>query len=701
MAACGFMLTSFALTHSTRVVAATSSAISSPVLAWGTNFFGEAGNDGAGDQHYCCASDPTLDPYNDYPVQATGVTDAVAVSAGGFSSAAIVRGHAADGTPDATKNTVWTWGDDHFGQLGARAPDTCREPEGGTTIARFPCAGQPVQVRGPGGNGELTGIVAVADGGRHVLALRDDGTVWAWGDDLAGELGVNPPSRPNPACPTVSEGSGSVLTGDQWCVPYPIQVPGLSGVTSIAAGDLYSVATVHQGGLGPDDAVWVWGDNTVGELGRGWDCDAGSPDPAGTCASPSPAEVPGLQGVNSVAAGSGGDIMAIVSGQAANGSDNRLWTWGGVNANGESGIAQRGSDAPPYSPIDSPTPVLDTSGAGFFTGAVAVSTGGDTVAIKYDPALQTTTVWDWGSGSAAASGTPEASGSGWPTPRQVRGPDGDGFLTGGVAVAAADDSSYMLKADGTVWGWGGDGYGQLAVSQPQTPKPFPVQARGIAGATAIAGGLWHVLALANTPPPSPPVAKQTVGNNPPALPFEQLPTTAAPIQPPQPPATVPVVNPGVAPSTVNQPPQPPAPGGSVTTQPVSSPAHAASPAQATAVQMPGLVQGSQLVTGTAPVPGSPGAVAPSVGDRPTPTDQLAMVRHEDAADAVSAVGIGAAAAGALIACLMATARARRPPAARPAPAWAPAGERPRPPAAPLKGDARRDDVTGPSGRSAP
>jgi RHS repeat-associated protein len=47
----------------------------------------------------------------------------------------------------------------------------------------------PVQVVGPSGSGYLTGIVAIAAGYRHAIALKNDGTVWAWGADNYGQLG--------------------------------------------------------------------------------------------------------------------------------------------------------------------------------------------------------------------------------------------------------------------------------------------------------------------------------------------------------------------------------------------------------------------------------------------------------------------------------------------------------------------------------
>ncbi|HPX11745.1 MAG TPA: hypothetical protein PKW20_05645, partial [Syntrophales bacterium] len=72
--------------------------------------------------------------------------------------------------------TVWAWGFNADGQLGD-----------GTDTDRW----TPVQVKGPGGAGFLAGVKAVTTGACHTLALKEDGTVWAWGFNYYGQLGDN------------------------------------------------------------------------------------------------------------------------------------------------------------------------------------------------------------------------------------------------------------------------------------------------------------------------------------------------------------------------------------------------------------------------------------------------------------------------------------------------------------------------------
>ena len=141
------------------------------------------------------------------PVQAIGLSDAIAVSTGQDHSLAL-----------KSDGTVWAWGDNGWGQLG-----------NGTDLDSY----IPVQVPG------LSDVVAIAAGSRFSLALKSDGTVWAWGLNEWGQLG------------------DGTLTDS--CTP--VQVIGLTNVTSIAASEMHSVAVKDNG------TVWVWGDNHYGELG--------------------------------------------------------------------------------------------------------------------------------------------------------------------------------------------------------------------------------------------------------------------------------------------------------------------------------------------------------------------------------------------------------------------------------------------------
>ena len=99
----------------------------------------------------------------------------------------------------------------------------------------------PVQVKSADGNSYLTDIIEIAAGSNHNLALAKDGTVWSWGYNYHGQLG-----------------NGTTANSS-----LPVKVIGVSDVVSIAAGYYNSFAVRKDG------TVWSWGYNNYGSLGLG------------------------------------------------------------------------------------------------------------------------------------------------------------------------------------------------------------------------------------------------------------------------------------------------------------------------------------------------------------------------------------------------------------------------------------------------
>ena len=95
----------------------------------------------------------------------------------------------------------------------------------------------------------LTGILAVAAGRAHSLALRADGSVVAWGANGQGQLGLGTQTNHNT----------------------PQAVSGLANVVAIAAAGDQSFAVRNDG------TVWAWGDNDLGQLGDGSNTDRSQP----------------------------------------------------------------------------------------------------------------------------------------------------------------------------------------------------------------------------------------------------------------------------------------------------------------------------------------------------------------------------------------------------------------------------------------
>ena len=385
--------------------------------AWGINTYGALGGD--------------LHPERDAPVRVlgsggTGTLDGIiSVSAGFFHS----LGLKSDGT-------VWAWGRNNFGELGDN-----------TTTDRW----TPVQVLGPSGAGTLTGVIAISAKGYHSLALKSDGTVWAWGDNRFGQVGNNTTTQSNAPVQVVGPGGTGTL----------------SGIVAIAAGDIHSLA------LKSDGTLWAWGVNQWGELGDNTTTNRSAP----------------VQVLDSGGTGALSNVVAISANAAhslALKSDGTVWSWG-YNFYG-----QLGNNTTTNSSI--PLQVLGPGGAGTLSGIVSIAAlEGSSIALKSDG-----TVWAWGDNGSGQLGDNTKTQRNAPV--QVLGPGGSGFLTGVIAISGHAADSRALKSDGTVWGWGNNHNGQLGDNTTGNDRLTPVQVRGpggsgfLTGMTEIGSGSEHGLA---------------------------------------------------------------------------------------------------------------------------------------------------------------------------------------------------------------
>jgi len=206
------------------------------VWAWGFNRYGNLGNGVRTD--------------SSTPVQVLGLTEIVAVT-----------GRAAL----KSDGTVWCWGPNLDGQIG----NGTTSQTGQTT---------PIQVR------NLTEVITIASGGSHNIALKADGTVWAWGNNLSGEIG----------------------DGTSTNRYRPVQVSGLTGVKAIATAHWHNVA------LKTDGTVWCWGYNNFGQIGDGT-----------TTTRRTPVQVSGLSGITAIEVGNFINVAIKTDGTA--------WAWGRNN----------------------------------------------------------------------------------------------------------------------------------------------------------------------------------------------------------------------------------------------------------------------------------------------------------------------------------------------------------------------------------
>ena len=133
---------------------------------------------------------------------------------------------------------VWATGYNNQGQLGD-----------GSNVNKS----NPVQVTDSSGNA-FANVAAIAAGNQHTIFLKSDGSVWATGRNVEGQLGDgSTASKSNPV--QVSDSSGNAL----------------ANVAAIAAGYYHTIF------LKSDGTVWATGQNSEGQLGDGSNVNKSNP----------------------------------------------------------------------------------------------------------------------------------------------------------------------------------------------------------------------------------------------------------------------------------------------------------------------------------------------------------------------------------------------------------------------------------------
>jgi alpha-tubulin suppressor-like RCC1 family protein len=272
----------------------------------------------------------------------------------------------------------------------------------------------------------LTGVMTqVAAGEGFSLALRSNGTVWAWGRNDRGQLG-----------------RGTISSGEL----VPARVAVLNRITKISAGRDFALA------LRSDGIVFAWGADRFGQLGNG----APSYSPVSA-----PVKVAGLAQVTGISAGSDSALATEASGISAITS---VWAWGN-NDDGQLG--------------DGTTTVHPTLER--VTG-LPVSIAGITVGAQFAAVLGTDgSVWSWGSN---ALGQLNIAPPGSVVTRPVQVIAAGSRIT---QISAGAVHMLALRSDGTVLGWGNNQFGELGDGSPALVSG-PVQVTNLAGATQVAAG---------------------------------------------------------------------------------------------------------------------------------------------------------------------------------------------------------------------
>ncbi|MFM8793366.1 MAG: hypothetical protein ACKOFF_00470, partial [Acidimicrobiales bacterium] len=177
------------------------------VTCWGRNVNGQLGNG--------------TTTASSTPVLASGISTATSVAVGAIHTCAVLA-----------DTTVKCWGRGEFGRIGDGSSSAVDRTTPATVCASAGCASN------------LTGVESLALSYEASCALKTDGTVWCWGDNNDWQLGTDP---------------STTVTGSTFAV----QVPGLSGIKSISAGDYHTCVILS------DDTMKCWGLGSMGQLGTG------------------------------------------------------------------------------------------------------------------------------------------------------------------------------------------------------------------------------------------------------------------------------------------------------------------------------------------------------------------------------------------------------------------------------------------------
>lgn len=390
------------------------------VWAWGNNGSGQLGQGSPGPSGSSTPIEVVA------PAGQSGYLSGIrSISAGQYFALAL---KSADGS-------VWGWGQGGDGELG----------QGGTNRSDSPT---PVQVTAPSGSGYLLGVIAISAGDNFSVALRGDGTVWTWGNNVYGQLG-NPTDY------------GSTIA----VVTTPVEVVGPSGTGNLTNIVAISAGSTHVLALDASNQVWAWGSDGWGALGN-------SP--------PTPGYAPIL---TTAPAGQQGNLTASAVVPGENGGEHSLAmeSTGIVYAWGENDHGQLGLGTTDTNIHQTPAQVLGSAKNTFLTGVGAIGAGGyHSLAVK--SANGAVVTWGYNmygqlgngnSGSRADSNKPVS----------VLGPGGSGSLTGMMLAIGGTWHSLAEASSGTsLWAWGYNLDGELG-NGGTANSSFPVQVSGLTGIT--------------------------------------------------------------------------------------------------------------------------------------------------------------------------------------------------------------------------
>jgi alpha-tubulin suppressor-like RCC1 family protein len=322
----------------------------------------------------------------------------------------------------------------------------------------------PVAAHFPVEEGEPpVNIVAIATGGGsvpHSLALDSEGNVWAWGSNSQGQVAIPRESEDSPS-PSRSTTPSRVIFPERQDGS-PVKIMAIAAASSGGRPGVDSNSDGHSLALDTEGTVWAWGANSRGQLGDGTTLATRMREPVVRVL---------MEGGEAPL----GNIVAIAADNLhsmALDAEGNVWVWGS-NIHGQLGIPGTEMNMSSF-PVRVQFPELE-EGAPVKIQAIAT---GQFHLLALDNGGN---LWAWGHNSRGqlGDGTMALELTGTendnPTPQLVHGPGGEGLLGQGlevVAVAGGLRSSYVVDASGNAWSWGINVFGQLG-DGTQVDRAFP------------------------------------------------------------------------------------------------------------------------------------------------------------------------------------------------------------------------------------
>lgn len=261
-----------------------------------------------------------------------------------------------------TDGSLWSWGEQYNGELGIGMPNKFKTQK-------------PIRI------GNDNDWVSISTSTGHTIALKSNGTLWAWGQ--------------------ANYGADTVIQNN------PIQIGRDTNWKIISAGYAFSTA------IKSDGTLWSWG---VGADGAGYFC-----------------KTPKRIGTGNIWK----DVSSGLQHTIALRNDGTLWSWG-YNGNGQLGIG-----------IDTVYNVYQPIQIGTDTNWRMISAGS-----RYSLALKTDgSLWSWGDNSFGQLGLGNKLNAN--SPKLINN-DKDW-----TSICAAAFHSSAIKRNGTLWNWGENNWGQL------------------------------------------------------------------------------------------------------------------------------------------------------------------------------------------------------------------------------------------------